>query len=186
MLSNAPALEAAILPVAMNFAEMIYPHRNNRTVLPQRLLRDVDCAFTRLEGPQIESQHTEMHRLRCGVHSSGGERVTVCNRVPTEFDKRVVRVLLRAWLRQGISDRYLDRFTIEQLHRHAISDTEVAYDLIRQNYPRGAVMFIYNEIPRNGALFELGAFPPAKLLQVMEAVDWCGFGRRVAYPFALG
>jgi|GEM_PF-2708957 len=61
------------------------------------------------------------------------------------MDKVRIKTLLKAWSR-SISDRYLDLNLISRLDFRSHCSESDAYNLLRQNAPVGAVMFIMNEV----------------------------------------
>jgi hypothetical protein len=138
----------------MSFQTEIYPYRNNRQELPRRLLTKVDQEFTEIvpvSGYPIPRRNIGGKRCRFKLNI-GNE---VCEYSATLQDKSIVKLLLKAWLRQ-ISDRYLDFADIQMLERasNRLNGPEEYFKIIRNNSTDGgAVRFIYNELPNNIYLF---------------------------------
>ncbi len=155
----------------MSFQTEVYPHRNDRQLFPTLLLRKVDAEFTSIEAAGGTARQS-VGGQRCdwrfnqgkGWWYGAGRAIHVCDYQATLTDKKVVKVLLRAWLRQ-ISDRYLDRQALRVFERRPFTSHEAAYDAIRQNAPGGAVKLLYNELAAatNGPLALFGPNLPAHL-----------------------
>lgn len=124
----------------MSFAADIYPHRNNRVLFTQRLESKVDSEWTQVvrvgNNPDVPGDVR-----RCEIEE-GSIR---CDYAPVFMDKKRIKGLLKAWGRR-ISDRYLDLNLINRLDLRRHASESAAYDLLRQNAPMGAVMFVMNEI----------------------------------------
>ncbi|MEW8692862.1 MAG: hypothetical protein AB2535_17620 [Candidatus Thiodiazotropha endolucinida] len=133
-----------------SFAQDIYPHRHNRSSLTQSLLSKVDTNWTRVV-PVGHASSPPGDVLRCVIN---GSRIQ-CNYTPTFLDKRRIRALLKAWGRT-ISDRYLDLNRINNLDSRRHDSEQAAFDLLRQNAPRGAVMFIMNSISQSRQPYFIG------------------------------
>ena len=139
----------------MSFRDEVYPYRNNRTEFPSRLLRKVDTHFTTIVDVGRQ-EATTLGGERCEWTFNNGTRLErllgmgtpakVCNVRPQRVDKLILKILLRAWKRE-LSDRYLDRRSTETLCLRRFDSDAAAYDELRQNAPRGAVKFAYNELP---------------------------------------
>lgn len=156
----------------MSFQTDIYPYRNDRREFPRRLLQKVDSEFTAIVSVAGHPRRNLGGR-RCALRLNQGplwqqllgmgETREVCNYSATLADKTIAKVLLRAWLRKG-PDRYLDFLAVRQFRGTWFTSVNEAYERIRQNSPRGAVKFLYNEIPRgDGSLVLFGSSLPADL-----------------------
>ena len=152
----------------MSFKTEIYPYRNNRMEFTSRLLKKVDTEFKKIEPvdiihgsrnpghhytaseknvPGVGSVLFKYPNKRCQFRKTDlweGKKWE-CNFNVTLVDKSTIKALLKAWARM-IDDRYLDRDRIEQLRKRKFSSQKEAFDMIRQNAPLGAVMFLRNEL----------------------------------------
>jgi hypothetical protein len=117
-----------------SFAEDIYPLRFRRARFIKRLLAKVDTDWTRI---------TSVRHLR---NLPGSLRRYNTN--PAFRDKRRIKALLNAWGR-GYHDRYLDLQRFRSLDNRRYRSESEAFNLLKQNAPTGAVMFVMNEIERS-------------------------------------
>jgi len=128
-----------------SFAEDIYPHRTDRANFTQRLLGKIDRSWTRVTAVG-QGSHVPGDVQRCRIDMSRGSYS--CDYAPVDLDKRRVRAVLKAW-RRSISDRYLELQLVKRFEHRRHESVQAAFDLIRQNAPSGAVMFLMNEIEHN-------------------------------------
>lgn len=141
----------------MTFQSYVYPHRNNQPEFTKRLIEKVDTEFTEIVSlPGNPRRTLGGNRCRLSLNQGPllqtllgmGEVGYVCNYDALLSDKVVAKSLLRAW-RRDIPDRYLDFAAVSQFQRRRFSSHADAYATIRQNAPRGAVKFLYNELSRS-------------------------------------
>lgn len=154
---------------AMSFADYIHTVRNDPERLPARLLSRLDHEFRRVVLPRGWSVPSDYARNRIHDHRCRTERYGfmwhgrryVCNYAPTSFDMRAARALLEAWLRRGLSDRFMDYQLVRAFEnrQHGRPDTaEEAFEEMRANAPLGCVKFVANELPRSGGRGGLPVF----------------------------
>lgn len=123
----------------MDYRRHVYPLRRQPAAFAAALLPHVNRSWSR-----IEAVGTAYHAERPG---SGMDR-------PQPLDRIRVQAVLEAWTRR-ISDRYLDYPTVRRQagsfprNRPADAILRDEYNRLRQNYPAGAVKFMYNELTRD-------------------------------------
>lgn len=161
----------------MSFIHHAYPLRMDRQRFPAHLLDSVSTRFTQIVRPRSSYAEHVMRRgvvpeatiggSRCAVESEGflGMRSRVrCNYAPQDADRAVVRALLMAWMRSGISDRYLDFDLVRRVSGRGADRPQNADEArleLSRNYPRGCVRFVYNELPSRSSRGDLPIFGDA-------------------------
>lgn len=148
----------------MGFHENAYPLRFDRFRFPEHLFDHIGAHFTRIVAPRSsfveglvargENPEETIGGQRCPTEAYGFLRLQVrrrCDFAPQSVDRAVLRSLLRAWIRRGVSGIYLDFVLVRRLENSAYErpqSVEEARERIRQTYPEGCVRFAYDELPR--------------------------------------
>lgn len=132
------------------FAEEIYPLRTNRAAFAAALLTKVDANWSQVTAAGGGSERPGDVQ-RCRIEGSGFR----CDYAPVFMDKKRVKAVLQAFARQ-ISDRYLDLQSVNVLDHRSHESEQAAFDALRQNAPRGAVRFIFNELAASRSPYFFG------------------------------